>query len=435
MHVNMAAAQVLLSVIDRGLDIDTALGRTSGLPEDAMPVLREICYGGCRYYVLFDARLSCLLDKPIRRKERLVHFVMVVAMYRLEHMRTPDHAVVNEAVNALGDARLNWAGRLVNGVLRRYIRQHEQLMLQPLDEHVGFSFGRHLFERLRSDWPDHYVRIARASNARPPLTLRVNQRKITRASYALELDRSRIAYTLTGDSPSGLVISHPVPVQEIPGFQKGMVSVQDESAQLAVVALELDSPLRILDACAAPGGKTCHLLETMHDECELVALDLEPRTGMIRDNLLRLGVSCMVVGGDALNSDDWWDKQQFDRILLDVPCSGSGVIRRHPDIKHRRREGDCERFHDQQVRMMESVWKLLRPGGILLYVTCSVFRRENDGSVETFMHERKDCELAPLPVPGIRTEYGVQRLPGVHDGDGFYYCKLRKVMNAKVTDA
>ncbi len=433
--MNMAAARVLLSVVDRGQSLDAALERLSTAPCNAMPTLREICYGSCRYYVLIDAWLGGMLHKPIRRKERLVHFVMVVAMYRLRYMRTPDHAVVNESVNALGDAGLGWAGRLVNGVLRRYIRQCKELMQQPRNEHVAFAFHQYQFDRLRSDWPDHYRRIAEASNSRPPLTLRVNRRRVTRESYLLDLDRSRIAYTLTADSPSGVVLSHPVPVQEVPGFHRGMVSVQDESAQLAAGALELAGSMRVLDACAAPGGKTGHLLEMMPDECELTALDLEQRTGMIRDNLLRLGVSCTVTGGDVLKPDAWWDGRQFDRILLDVPCSGSGVIRRHPDIKHRRREEDCERFHEQQVRMLESLWKLLRPEGILLYVTCSVFRRENDETIETFIDGRRDCQPAPLAVPGIRTEYGVQRLPGVHDGDGFYYCKLRKAMNAEARDA
>lgn len=430
----MAAARVLFSVIDRGQSLDAALERVPMTPRSAMPALREICYGGCRYYVLIDAWLSCMLHKPVRRKERLVHFVMVAAIYRLRYMRTPDHAVVNESVNALGDAGLGWAGRLVNGVLRRYIRQHEELVQRPWEEHVGFAFRRHQFERLRSDWPDHYRRIAEASNSRPPLTLRINRRNATRESYIPALDRARMAYAPTPDSPSGVVLSHPVPVQEIPGFRSGLVSVQDESAQLVADVLELSGSPRILDACAAPGGKTCHILETMPDGCELVALDLEQRTGMIRDNLSRLGVSCTVVGGDVLKPAAWWDGRRFDRILLDAPCSGSGVIRRHPDIKHRRREEDCERFHEQQVRMLESLWKLLHPEGILLYVTCSVFRRENDESIDAFIGGREDCEPVPLAVPGIRTGHGIQRLPGVHTGDGFYYCRLRKVISTGTRD-
>ena len=427
MHLTRAAAEVVQHVIDRGKSLDMGLKEILKKNLVSSSTLMEMSYGSCRYYTLIDAKISSLLERPIKKKDRLVYFILVVAAYQVDHMTVPEYAVINEAVNSLAGTRESWAGGLVNGVMRNYLRNGQCWSRELMSEHIVFAFTRYLFDKIKLDWPEQVIQIAEASNDRPPLTLRVNLCRISRESYMEMLDRLHIKFTPTVDSLVGVSITKPMPTQKIPGFEDGLVSVQDESAQLAVGALGFAENLRIMDACAAPGGKTGHLLETFSSSCEVISVDKAERTGMIHQNLTRLGHNAAVINGDLLNSDCWWDNNQFDRVLLDVPCSGSGVIRRHPDIKHHRQPGDIRRFHKQQVSMLAAVWGMLRPDGILLYVTCSIFRQENDCSIETFIRQRKDCVIQSLAcIPGIKTEFGVQRLPGIHRGDGFYYCKILK---------
>ncbi len=434
MHLDLAAAEVLQGVLDKGQSLDSAIEGLGDSFNGNYSVLREITFGGCRFYIYLENILSRLLVKPIKNRDRKVHFLLVSALYQIEFMRVPDHAVVNECVHSLANTEFSWAQNLTNAVLRNFLRKRDKII--PVadngntgNEHIVQAFPKHLYDRIKRDWPEEYRSIISASNKKPPLTLRVNQQAISRAEFVLELQERGIEYALTRDSEIGIILGNPVPVDKIPGFVEGRVSVQDESAQLITSALSLEKGQRVLDGCAAPGGKTCLILESQPELASLVAVDLPSRIISIEQNLARLRLNAILIPADLLNTSAWWDGNNFDRILLDAPCSGSGVIRRHPDIKHRRKSSDIEKFSNQQLSMINSVWPLLNPGGKLLYVTCSIFRAENDNVVEKFIKDRSDFELQSLTnIFGVKSLYGRQRLPGVHSGDGFYYCGIEKTL-------
>jgi len=406
-------------------------------------------------------------------------------------MRTPDHAAVSEAVSAVAGGRHAWAGGIINAVLRNFLRRRAQLK-RDLESAAGaaesgdgagagdgggdgdggiddtaaaawFAVPVWFYRAIRAHWPAHFRAILDAGNRKPPLTLRVNRRRISRDAYLAQLAAAGIDAQPTADSALGVTLAAPLPVARIPGFADGLASVQDESAQLALAALgsalgsapgstlnsALSSPRRrVLDACAAPGGKTGLLLEA---GANVVAVDLPARVAALRDNLVRLGFAgdgessrddgdgdgdgdtetaaeATVIAGDLTNPGAWWDRRRFDCILLDVPCSGSGVIRRHPDIKHRRRASDIDKFAAQQRQLLAAAWRLLAEGGARLYVTCSILPAENDAVVEQFTAQQNDAAVQTLDAPpGLATTFGVQRLPGVHPGDGFYFCRLNKI--------
>ncbi len=427
MQVQLAAANVLRLVIDNRLSLDDALDRYFPQVEDDRPQLQELCYGSCRFYFHFDKILQKLLKKPIKPKDRIIHFLLIGALYQINHMRTPDHAAVNQCVKALKKTNQAWAKNLVNGVLRNYLRERDQLSGTPTKLVDEQSFPAFFVDQFKQSWPEHYEDIMSASNVRPPMTLRINQQVTTREAYAKSLEKEGIEFTLTEASPIGITLSKPMPVEAIPGFSKGKVSVQDESAQLTVAGMSLQPEQRVLDGCAAPGGKTCAILESQSKLASVTALDFEKRILGIQQNLERLGLSVDLIAGDMTHPDRWWDGVVFDRILLDVPCSGSGVIRRHPDIKHRRDPDDFARFPEKQKQIIASAWDMLAPRGILLYVTCSILQQENDGVIGEFIQAYNDATIELLdPHFGIQTQFGRQRLPGVHSGDGFYFCRIRK---------
>ena len=426
-HPVAEAAEVVRRVVDHGESLDRLLVQSNLSGQRSEPVFREIAYGTCRHFPHIDWHLGMLLERPLRKKDRILHFLMAVGVYQIEHMRTPDYAVLNETVRAASSLGRDWARKLINAVLRNYLRERNPGKLPEMPEHQVHAFTEFLFDLIRSDWPERYLEIAKASNARPPLTLRVNLAKTSRDKAIQALKENAMACTATRDSPAGLTLSSPVPVKQIPGFCQGEVSVQDESAQLAALELGCDTNLNVLDACAAPGGKTTHLIELLGEGRSITAVDLDSRCTLIHQNLARLGLNANVVAGDLLKPETWWDGNPYDRILLDVPCSGSGVIRRHPDIKYRRKPRDLDTLHDLQASLLASVWKLLCPGGYVLYVTCSILHRENDGVIADFVAQGDDREvLAIEKIPGVATRFGMQRLPGFGDGDGFYYCKIRK---------
>lgn len=429
MQLTIAAAQALRGVIDREHSLDRAMADLGEGFSGNHSELKEMVFGGCRFYVYLDGIVSNLLHKPIKEKERIVHFLLVCAIYRIEFMHAPDYAVVDQSVKALEKTNQSWAKNLTNGVLRNFLRNKTEIIGALTKAHVRDAFPEHLHERITSDWHEHAQAIFQASNKKPPLTLRINQQITTRSRYEETLKEQSIDYVLTPDSELGVILNNPVSVAQIPGFSDGQVSVQDESAQLLVSALALSSGQRVLDGCAAPGGKTCLMLESQPDLACMVAIDLSSRITTIEQNLTRLKLNATVIAADLLDTDAWWDGQQFDRIVLDVPCSGSGVIRRHPDIKHRRRPSDIEKFAEQQLAMMNSVWHLLKPGGKLVYVTCSIFKAENDQVIEKFIQDKTDFELQLLnEIFGMESSFGRQRLPGVHSGDGFYYCGINKTL-------
>ncbi len=448
------AAQVLAKVIDDHESLDRALAEIEG--GTVNPKLRECAYGGCRTYLQHEFILSKLLSRPIRHKDRIVHFVIIAAMYQLTYMRSPNYAVVNESVAALSAINKGWAKNLVNGVLRNFIRKHgfikkhefmgkhEPESAEPpaLDcsPHIKVGFPEPLYQMIKQDWSAHAHAIFATSNAKPPLTLRINQSMTTRAEYCALLDAQKIAYQVTADSPLGVMLDVPVDVAEIPGFAQGQVSVQDESAQLVLDCLELlpalRPDLRILDGCAAPGGKTGLILESEPSFAAVVAVDKAQRVPAIKANLRRIGRDATIICGDLVKIAAAWQEELFDRILLDVPCSGSGVIRRHPDIRFQPEAGYRGKLQTQQLALLHAAASLLKPGGKLLYVTCSILCAENDGVVENYLRENSGIELQSIAqISGIKTKYGIQRLPGVHRGDGFYYALLQKTHDSMNHDS
>ncbi|MBX2868346.1 MAG: 16S rRNA (cytosine(967)-C(5))-methyltransferase RsmB [Acidiferrobacterales bacterium] len=430
-NLQLVAAHTLRDVIDQGRSLDRTLeSEAQRLGAEQRPSLHEIAYGGLRFYSYFDGLLAQLIAKPIRRKDRMVHFLLIVGLYQLKHMRTPDHAAVNQTVKALAASKQSWAKGLVNGVLRQFLREMEKDNLASLDAHLTaaqrIAFPTFFYGCIRDAWLEESEKIFESSNQKPPLTLRVNQQKTTRADYLKLLAAKNIDALPTEESKLGVLVTQPRPVTELPMFSEGWVSVQDESAQLCAPLLALEHGMRVLDGCAAPGGKTCAMLEA-EPSLKMTAVDLPERVLGIEQNLNRLGLEAEIRDMGLEEYSDWWDKHPWDRILMDVPCSGSGVIRRHPDIRHRRQPGDLERFAGQQFDLLETAWGLLADNGLLLYVTCSLFPQENDGVIERFLSNHSDAKFLPVAsAGGISTRYGRQRLPGVHAGDGFYYSLLSK---------
>lgn len=418
------ALQVLLQVVQKGASLSAVLETLPGLarlePRDRAFV-QYLAYGVLRQYEQLDWLLRRLMDKPLKAKDGDVRLILMLALFQLLSSRVPDYACVDGAVSQTRKGPKRWAGGLVNGVLRNFLRRREELLEQlEQDDVARWSHPEWLIRRIRQDWPDHWQSILTANNTRAPMTLRVNTGRISVAEMQQQLPESQQL------GATALVLKQPRDVTELPGFADGRVSVQDAAAQQAARLLQCQPGEHVLDACAAPGGKTGHLLE-LYPTIKLDAMDMSAeRLQRVRQNLDRLGLEANLLQGDA-GSRDWWDGQLYDRILLDVPCSATGVIRRHPDIKHHRREEDIDALVQTQRGILANTWTLLRPGGELLYVTCSVLRQENVENLDDFLRQHDDAEHVPLAVEwGRPCEFGRQILPGEEDMDGFYYALLRK---------
>ncbi len=415
------AALVVERVCDQGDSVDLAIEQqiTDIQPKD-QGLFKEICFGSVRWANAYDERLMRLLHKPLKKKDRCLQALLISAMYQLDFMREPEYAVVNQTVAAVTTLNRQWARGLVNGILRAYIRGNHD---RPTPE---TALPEWLRQRFNSAWGTDAPVLIEASMQRPPLALRVNCLKIARDDYLQQLAAAGIEALATPQSQVGVELLNPVSVVHIPGFVDGLVSVQDESAQLAAFASGASGSLRVLDGCAAPGGKTGHLLELAPD-AEVVALDKAERLPRLHENLARLGLKATVVAGDLTERDSWWDGTPFDCILLDVPCSGTGVIRRHPDILHRRLTSDIAQFATQQFDLLSAAWVMLKAGGRLLYTTCSVLPEENAELVQGFLAKEPTARLIPLSQDlGVDTGFGRQRLTGVHSGDGFFYALLEQ---------
>lgn len=405
----------------------------AGVLESAIPrdraLIQELSYGTLRWLPRLSALTALLLHKPFKEKDRDVANLLHVALYQLLYTQVADHAVVNEAVELSRALGKPWAAPVVNAALRRFLRERDALLRRLDEDPVSrFAHPAWLLGKLQRDWPEDWEAIAAAGNERPPMWLRVNASRITRDDYARRLSEAGMESKTSDRSPVALRLARPVNVHELPGFDDGLVSVQDVSAQLAVEVLNIEGQhQRVLDVCAAPGGKTAHLLEA-NDALDLVAIDLEPeRLTRITENLDRLGLGGCVKAGDALKPPDWWDGRAFDRILLDAPCSATGVIRRHPDIKNLRQAADVPAMAARQQAILDAVWPLLAPGGMLVYATCSVLREENDDVMAAFAAKGADRKVIGLEVDwGRAGRFGRQVLPGEGDGDGFYYARLQK---------
>lgn len=387
---------------------------------------QELAYGALRWAPRLQALLRRMLDKPL--KDREVEAVLLVGLYQLAELSTAEHAAVSETVSAVAALGKGWARGLVNAVLRRFQREGRSLLgALDRDAVARTAHPKWLLDSLRRDWPEHWEAIADANNGRPPMTLRVNRAQGSRSAYAAQLADAGITARPNRHCADALTLDRPVPVEQLPGFADGAVSVQDAAAQLAATLLDIRPDQRVLDACAAPGGKTGHLLETSPG-ARVLALDSEAaRLRQVEENLGRLRLNAAIQAGDAGRPDTWWDGEPFDRILLDAPCSGTGVIRRHPDIKLLRRASDIPALAASQAKLLRALWPLLRPGGMLVYATCSILRDENDRQMARFLGETPDAAELPIAAEwGQPVAVGRQVLPGQDGMDGFYYARLAK---------
>lgn len=389
---------------------------------------QELAYGVLRWQIRLDAIIGQLLKKALKGKDRDIQTILRLAVYELMECRTPDYAVINDAGSLVRRRGKNWATGMVNAVLRRFVREKEAILSALADDASAFSHPEWMIETIRQDWPHHWRQILDANNQRPPIWLRVNARQTSRDAYQYALQQSDIEVEPYPHVSSALKLKHGLDVTRLPGFQQGQVSVQDAGAQIAAEVLSPDAGDRVLDLCAAPGGKTCHLLEACPDITRLVAVDVEAeRMVRVQENLQRLQLTADRIVCDARKIVDEFEEGYFNSILVDAPCSASGVIRRHPDIKSLRRESDIAELVTLQQEILEAAWAVLAPGGQLLYVTCSVFSQENQQQIEYFLGKHDDAGVSSLAVDwGIACSVGRQLLPGENDADGFYYCMLQK---------
>ena len=427
----LAAVRALSLLMQEGRSLTDAL-ETALAPLDdprERAFARALAYGVVRDWYRLSTLADALLERPLRDKDADVQAALLVGLHQILDMRVPDHAAVDETVRLAARLKKPWARGLLNGVLRNFLRRRDELLKRVArDPDVATGHPRWLRERLLRDWPDDHTAIMAANLERPPMTLRVDASRLTREEYRRHLHAAGIGARPAPHTTHGLILAEPVDVQALPGFDRGWVSVQDAAAQQAAGLLDPQPGERVLDACAAPGGKTLHLLEHQPALGELVALDVDAsRLARVRENLARAGRDATCLTGDAARPDDWWDGRPFDRILLDAPCSASGVIRRHPDIRLLRRAEDIPALAAGQARMLEALWPLLRPGGILLYATCSVFREENDRRITRFLAAHDDVTERPVAADwGRALDAGRQILPGEDEMDGFYYACLAK---------
>ena len=427
------AARIVDAVISSGRSLDKALDEHgSRVAERDRPLLRMMCYGVLRFYWHLQAWIDALLKQPLKARDSSVNALLALGLYQLSDTRIPDHAVVSQTVEATRHLRRPKLASLVNAVLRRFLRDRLSEQMPSNDEAV-LDHPQWLIDSFKTDWPDDWQALIAANNDRAPMWLRVNPLHGTAENYLARLRDAGMDAELLAAAPQAVRLSEPQPVDRLPGFSEGHVSVQDAAAQLAAPWLLEELHGRILDACAAPGGKSGHLLELGGDRIELICIDNDAaRLAGVTENLDRLGLSATKLLADASQPEEWWDKQVFDGILLDVPCSATGVIRRHPDIKHLRRSADVRSFAATQVAMLAAVWPMLAAGGRLLYVTCSVLAAENEDVVRRFLKDNDDAqEIDVLHNNNIRDlmrvkACGLQVLPGTAGLDGFYFACLGK---------
>ena len=423
-----AASLTLERVIARRGSLSNIMPEYEGrLPPQQVPKYKELCFGSCRWFYRIQSIINQLVERPLKDGEVRVRAILTVAIYQLLETNTPDHAVVNEAVDISRKLNKPWAKGLINALLRECIRSRRSLSKD--DQLYRHAHNHWFMDKITSLYADEWARIIKANNHRPPLCLRVNLRRIKRDNYLAMLSDQNISAHPSSFLPSAVYLTSPMPVHSIPGFRDGLVSVQDEGAQLAGYLLNLERNDRCLDACSAPGGKAGHLLE-VEPSIHLVALELkEHKLGFIASNMARLRLYAHLQQGDATNLD-WWDGRQYNAILIDAPCSGSGVVRRHPDIKIQLDQERVDENRAIQQPMLQQLWQTLRDDGKLLYCTCSIFPEENDQIIDEFTTTCGDAVVEPIQLPeGIaynKTVNGVQLLPTMSANDGFYYSLLKK---------
>ena len=476
MSTRALAAEALVQVLFERRSLNAVLPQclaqipSSDKQASERALAQEMCYGVLRWQPRLTAILQHLMHKPLKPRDADIHTLLLLGLYQLFYMRTPVHAAVTETVTAVKVLNKAWASGLVNAVLRGYVRDAPRIATEvDRDDAAAYAHPAWLLNAIKTAQPSHWQAIVTANNQHPPMTLRVNARHMDRAAYLQALHAAGIEAHAALHTSHGITLAQPMDVERLPGFRDGWVSVQDAAAQLAAPLINVQSGQRLLDACAAPGGKTAHILESQPGDVQgctsvaggrskkcscifdtstihggrmpgaaiaLTALDNDgQRLKRVGETLQRLGLdidgSARVQQGDAATPATWWDGIPFDSILLDAPCSATGVIRRHADIKTLRRAEDITALAEQQTRILEALWPLLRPekegGGMLLYVTCSILPQENQQQMIRFLANHTDAHEQPIIADwGHPMEVGRQILPGEDGMDGFYYARLIK---------
>ncbi|MBL1377033.1 16S rRNA (cytosine(967)-C(5))-methyltransferase RsmB [Zobellella iuensis] len=430
MKTRAAAANILHQVIHQGQSLSALLPRyQQELAAKDRALLQELCFGSLRWYSRLDAIARQLLEKPLKGKYQPVHALLLVGIYQLLYTRIPAHAALAETVNACKLLKAEPFKGMVNGVLRNVQRRQDELTtkIDALPQ-LRLAHPNWLVKRLQQAYPEQWPTILEANNQHPPMWIRVNRRHHSREHYLALLLQAGLDAAPDPLADSALRLARPLDVALLPGFEQGHSSVQDAAAQMAAQLLEAAPGELVLDACAAPGGKTAHILERQPELGQLVALDLDAeRLQRVHQNLQRIGLTASVLQGDAARPADWWQGPLFDRILLDAPCSATGVIRRHPDIKWLRRQEDIAQLADLQASILDALWQQLKPGGTLLYATCSILPDENKEQIKAFLNRTPDARHLPLHEHDSPQHPGWQLLPGTEQRDGFYYAKLSKI--------
>lgn len=420
-------AEVILQVLDQGKSLSAILPiAQQQVRSQDIALLQEVCFGVCRVLPRLERIIQQLVTKPLKGKTRIVHCLLLVGLYQLLYTRIPAHAAVDEVVNA-ASVKANVFRGLVNGVMRRFLREQTQILAE-IDKHWQTLHPEWFVNLLKQHYPENWRTIIEANNQKPPMWLRINQQHTSQSAYQHLLEVQQIEST-TASPKTALYLPKAVSVEQLPHFSAGWVSVQDRHAQWAGELLAPENQELILDACAAPGGKTTHILE-IAPQSTVLALDVEPtRLQRVAENLKRLNQQAKIICGDASQPEQWLAPDiMFDRILLDAPCSATGVIRRHPDIKWLRQASDIAQLVALQQRILAALWQRLKPNGTLLYATCSILPEENSQQIEHFLATHSDAVLQPieLTTTGVNTGFGFQCFPAQESGDGFFYAKLIK---------
>ncbi len=424
--IQISAADVVGATLEgRNLDraLEMAFKRRGDLPREARSAVQSIAFDTLRHYGLLAAQLDTLLTIPLT--DVRVRYLLLVVLAQLQFSRAKPHVIVSHAVSACEAMGFTRAKGLVNGVLRNFLREPEKFKRERFKSDIArYDFPDWWIARMREEYPQKWEAILLSARYHPPMCLRINARKTTLPDYLALLAKNGISADQIG--PDAILLETPRNVDAIPGFREGLASVQDAGAQIAARLLEAKNGMRVLDACAAPGGKTGHLLERAN--IALTALDSDAkRLQQVRQNLDRLGLQATLKVADAANLETWWDGKPYERILLDAPCTGSGVVRRHPDIKWIRRHSDIAKFAAQQQRLLQSLWRCLAPGGRLLYATCSLFDEENNAIVSEFLAKQPEAtRLSTREAAGVYDNDNDGRVLPNDDQDGFYYALLQK---------
>ncbi|MES2819303.1 MAG: 16S rRNA (cytosine(967)-C(5))-methyltransferase RsmB [Pseudomonadota bacterium] len=431
MNPRLAAARALASVLEGKASLNSALPRQLDKVEARdRGLTQDLALGTARWQPRLAILMEKLLQKPFKAADKDIEALLLVGLYQLFHTRIPPHAALGETVGCVDKLKKPWAKALLNAVLRRAQREGESLLAElAQDPVVRTAHPRWLQKAFKAHWPQHWEALCAANNAHPPLILRVNRRLGSREAYLADLLAAGIEARACAFSRDGIVLDSPCDVTTLPGFAQGRLSVQDEAAQLAAELLDLAPGQRLLDACCAPGGKTCHVLEAEPGLAAVVAVDLEAkRLVRVQENLERLSLNAQLIAADARQTAQWWDGQPFQRILLDAPCSATGVIRRHPDIKLTRQPDDILALAVLQGELLDALWPTLAVGGVLLYATCSTLPTENTEVIGAFLERTPGArELAIAGPFGLEQPYGRQLLTQEGGHDGFYYAKLIKI--------